>query len=157
VPLSVIVTETRPLRQGARLTAWELSRSGVPARVIVDGAAGSVMARGGVDLIITGADRIAANGDVANKIGTYGLAVLARAHSIPFYVAAPLSTFDPDLPTGDGIPIEQRSAHEVEVAPGVDVLNPAFDVTPAELITALVTDRGVLRPPYEEAIRKVLR
>jgi methylthioribose-1-phosphate isomerase len=157
VPLSVIVTETRPLRQGARLTAWELSRSGVPARVIVDGAAGSVMARGGVDLIITGADRIAANGDVANKIGTYGLAVLARAHSIPFYVAAPLSTFDPDLPTGDDIPIEQRSAHEVEVAPGVDVLNPAFDVTPAELITALVTDRGVLRPPYEEAIRKVLR
>ncbi len=156
VPLSVIATETRPLRQGARLTAWELSRSGVPARVIVDGAAGSVMARGGVDLVITGADRIAANGDVANKIGTYGLAVLARAHSIPFYVAAPLSTFDPDLPTGDDIPIEQRSADEVEVALGVDVLNPAFDVTPAELITALVTDRGVLRPPYEEAIRKVL-
>ncbi len=156
VPLSVIVNETRPLRQGARLTAWELSRSGVPARVIVDGAAGSVMARGGVDLVITGADRIAANGDVANKIGTYGLAVLARAHSIPFYVAAPLSTFDRDLPTGDDIPIEQRSADEVEAAPGVDVLNPAFDVTPAELITALVTDRGVLRPPYGEAIRGVL-
>jgi len=155
VPLSVIANETRPLRQGARLTAWELSRSGVPARVIVDGAAGSVMARGEVDLVITGADRIAANGDVANKIGTYGLAVLARAHSIPFYVAAPLSTFDRDLPTGDDIPIEQRSADEVEVAPGVDVLNPAFDVTPAELITALVTDRGVLRPPYGEAIRKV--
>ena len=156
VPLSVIANETRPLRQGARLTAWELSRAGVPARVIVDGAAGSVMARGDVDLVITGADRIAANGDVANKIGTYGLAVLARAHSIPFYVAAPLSTFDPDLPTGDDIPIEQRSADEVEVAAGVEVLNPAFDVTPAELVTALVTDRGVLSPPYEAAIRGVL-
>ncbi len=157
VPLSVIANETRPLRQGARLTAWELSRSGIPARVIVDGAAGSVMARGGVDLVITGADRIAANGDAANKIGTYGLAVLARAHSIPFYVAAPLSTFDPDLPTGDDIPIEQRSAEEVDVPAGVEVQNPAFDVTPAELITALVTDKGVLRPPYEEAIRGVLR
>jgi methylthioribose-1-phosphate isomerase len=156
VPLSVIANETRPLRQGARLTAWELSRSGIPARVIVDGAAGSVMARGGVDLVITGADRIAANGDAANKIGTYGLAVLARAHSIPFYVAAPLSTFDPNLPTGDDIPIEQRSAQEVDVPAGVEVQNPAFDVTPAELITALVTDRGVLRPPYEDAIREVL-
>jgi methylthioribose-1-phosphate isomerase len=151
--IDVIADETRPLRQGARLTAWELSRAAIPARVIVDGAAGAVMAGGEVDLVITGADRIAANGDAANKIGTYALAVLARAHGIPFYVAAPWSTFDLSLASGDAIPIEQRAAEEI-VGPvgGARAYNPAFDVTPAELITAIVTDRGVLRPPYAASI-----
>jgi len=150
--IDVVVTETRPLRQGARLTAWELAKAGIPARVIVDGAAASLMARGEIDLVITGADRIAANGDVANKIGTYALAVLADAHGIPFYVAAPLSTFDVSLRTGDAIPIEERGPEEIDPAPGVEAYNPAFDVTPASLLAAIVTDRGVLRPPLEAAI-----
>ena len=154
--IDVIADETRPLRQGARLTAWELARAGIPARVIVDGAAGALMAGGEVDLVITGADRIAANGDVANKIGTYGLAVLARAHGIPFYVAAPWSTFDLSLASGDAVPIEQRTGEEVLGATsGVQAYNPAFDVTPGELIAGIVTDRGVLRPPYEAAIAAV--
>jgi methylthioribose-1-phosphate isomerase len=152
----VVSGETRPLRQGARLTTWELARSGVPVHAVVDGATASLMAQGAIDLVITGADRIAANGDVANKIGTYGLAVLAEAHGIPFYVAAPRSTFDAELASGDLIPIEERPGSELDVAPGAEVLNPAFDVTPAELINGLITDRGVLEPPYGEAIRKLL-
>lgn len=153
--IRVVSTETRPLRQGARLTAWELSKGGVPVTSVVDSAAASLMAKNAVDLVITGADRIAANGDVANKIGTYALAVLAKAHGIPFYVAAPRSTFDLSLESGSGIPIEERAAEEVDAAPGVEVYNPAFDVTPAELIAALVTDRGVVRPPYRENIKRL--
>jgi methylthioribose-1-phosphate isomerase len=151
--IDVVATETRPLNQGARLTAWELGRAGIACRVIVDSAAASLMAAGEIDLVITGADRIAANGDSANKIGTYALAVLARTHGIPFYIAAPRSTFDFGLDTGAAIPIEQRAAEELPTAPGVQVYNPAFDVTPAELISGVVTDDGVLRPPLEEAIR----
>jgi methylthioribose-1-phosphate isomerase len=153
--VQVFADETRPLLQGSRLTAWELSRAGIPVRVIADVTAASLMRAGQVDLIIVGADRIAANGDAANKIGTYALAVLARHHEIPFYIAAPTSTFDPSLPNGDGIVIEQRDRDEVArgfgritVPQGVDVNNPAFDVTPAELITAIISDRGVHRPPF---------
>mgnify|MGYP005831804073 CR=1 FL=1 len=151
--LHVFVDETRPLLQGARLTAWELRRRGIPATLICDAMAGWVMREGRVDAVITGADRIAANGDTANKIGTYALAVLARAHQIPFYIAAPLSTFDPALADGGAIPIEQRDPREIThsfgqpTAPeGVEAYNPAFDVTPAELITAIITDHGVVRP-----------
>jgi methylthioribose-1-phosphate isomerase len=151
----VWVDETRPVLQGARLTAWELAREGVPHTVIADVAAASLMAGGEVDLVVVGADRIAANGDTANKIGTYGVAVLAHAHGIPFYVAAPFSTIDPTLPDGRGIPIEERDAQEVRelaghaiVPAGSPARNPAFDVTPARLITAIVTERGVLRPPF---------
>jgi methylthioribose-1-phosphate isomerase len=151
----VLSTETRPLRQGARLTVWELHRAGIPVTAIVDSAAAACMAEGNIDCVITGADRIAANGDVANKIGTYGLAVLARAHQIPFYVAAPFSTFDLSLTTGEAIPIEERAGEEVDAAPGVAVRNPAFDVTPADLVDALITDRGVLRPPYTQALSQV--
>jgi methylthioribose-1-phosphate isomerase len=147
----VWVDETRPLLQGARLTAWELERAGIPHRVVTDSAAGSLLAAGAVDRIVVGADRIAANGDVANKIGTYPLAVLAARHDVPFYVAAPLSTIDPGTPTGAAIPIEERDP--AEVAPGA--FNPAFDVTPAELVRAIFTEAGVLEPPYEEAIRNV--
>ncbi|UCF42190.1 MAG: S-methyl-5-thioribose-1-phosphate isomerase [Gemmatimonadota bacterium] len=154
--VQVVSCETRPLRQGARLTTWELARNGVPVRTVVDGAAAALMAQGAIDLVVTGADRIAANGDVANKIGTYGLAVLAEAHGIPFYVAAPRSTFDAELASGDLIPIEQRPASEMEVAAGAEVVNPAFDVTPAELINGIITDRGVLAPPYGEPIRELL-
>jgi methylthioribose-1-phosphate isomerase len=159
----VWVDETRPVLQGARLTAWELGRLEIPRTLIVDGAAGSLMARGLVDLVIVGADRIAANGDVANKIGTYGLAVLARHHGVPFYVAAPTSTVDPSTPTGTGIPIEERDPAEVlaplgvpVAEPGTPAANPAFDVTPAELITAIVTEAGVVRPPYRETLPKLL-
>jgi methylthioribose-1-phosphate isomerase len=151
----VWVDETRPVMQGSRLTAWECVREGIPHRVIADVAAGSLMARGEVDLVVTGADRIAANGDTANKIGTYSVAVLARHHGVPFYVAAPFSTIDPSLPSGAQIPIEERDAAEVrrvgaqQTAPEASpVFNPAFDVTPAALITAIVTERGVFRPPY---------
>lgn len=147
--------ETRPRQQGLRLTAWELMRDGIPFASIADGAAGSLMRAGKVDLVVAGADRIAANGDSANKIGTYSLAVLARHHGIPFVIAAPSSTLDPTLPNGDAIPIEERSADElthfegVAVAPaGCPVFNPAFDVTPADLIEAIVTEKGVFRPPY---------
>ena len=151
----VWVDETRPVLQGARLTAWECVREGIPHRLISDVAAASVMARGQVDLVVTGADRIAANGDTANKVGTYSLAVLARHHGVPFYVAAPFSTIDPALPSGAGIPIEERDPAEVRCVGGRQiaplespVYNPAFDVTPAALITAIVTERGVFRPPY---------
>ncbi len=155
----VLAPETRPFLQGARLTAWELARDDIPVKLVTDSMAGSLMQGGQVDVVVVGADRIAANGDVANKIGTYTLAVLARAHDIPFYVAAPLSTLDLDTPTGDRIPIEQRSVDEVltlggvRIAPeGVDALHPAFDVTPAELVTAIITERGVVRPPYSAAL-----
>lgn len=144
----VFADETRPVGQGARLTAWELARAGVPVTVICDNMAASLMAKGEVDLVIVGADRIAANGDVANKIGTYGLAVLARHHGIPFYVAAPASTFDLSLSCGDEIPIEERSPREVmpTQVSGVEVWNPAFDVTPAELVSGIVTEHGVFPP-----------
>ena len=153
--VEVYADETRPLLQGSRLTAWELRRAGIPVTVLTDGAAASLMVRGQVDLCIVGADRIAANGDTANKIGTYGVAIAARHHGIPFYVAAPASTFDPATNSGDAIEIEQRNADEVRCGfglltapPDVDVYNPAFDVTPAALISAIVSDRGVHRPPF---------
>jgi len=152
----VYVDETRPLLQGARLTAWELAHAGVPCTVITDSMAASLMRAAQVDLILVGADRIAANGDFANKIGTYGLAVLARAHGLPFYVAAPFSTIDLSIPDGRTIPIEERDAREVQELAGHRIVpaasparNPAFDVTPAALITAIITERGVFRPPYD--------
>ncbi|HEY7283145.1 MAG TPA: S-methyl-5-thioribose-1-phosphate isomerase [Actinomycetota bacterium] len=161
--IHVWVDETRPLLQGARLTAWELQRLGVPFSVIADGAAGSLMARGRVDAVIVGADRIASNGDVANKVGTYPLAVLAARHEVPFYVAAPTSTVDPSTPSGDRIEIEERDPEEVthafgtRIAPvGAPALNPAFDVTPAELVTAIVTERGVVRAPYGQGLASLL-
>ena len=150
--VSVYADETRPLLQGSRLTAWELSRAGIPVTVLTDSMAASLMRGGEVDLVIVGADRIAANGDVANKVGTYALAVVAHHHGIPFYVAAPTSTLDPDAPDGDAIEIEHRPAAEVAVAPAgplVRVHNPAFDITPADLVTAIVTDAGVSRAPYD--------
>ncbi len=146
----VWVDETRPLLQGGRLTAWELEQLGIPHAVIVDGAAASLMARGEVDLIVTGADRIAANGDTANKIGTYGLAVLARHHGLPLVVVAPTSTLDPTAASGAEIPIEERDP--AEVSPRAAARNPAFDVTPAELVAAIVTERGVHRAPYAESL-----
>ena len=159
----VWVDETRPLLQGARLTAWELQKEGVPHRVICDDMAGYLMARGEVDAVLVGADRVAANGDTANKIGTYSLAVLARWHGIPFYVAAPLSTLDPGTSSGDRIPIEERDPSEVlsfmglETAPpGSPAFNPAFDVTPAGLITAIITEAGVVRQPLEVGIRELI-
>ena len=151
----VFVCEARPLRQGSRLTAWELARNDIPCTVMVDSAAASVIGQGRVDAVILGADRIAANGDVANKIGTQNLAVIAQSYGIPFYVAAPRSTFDLDAETGAAIPIEQRAADEVETARGVSVYNPAFDVTPAHLITGIVTDAGLIEPPYAESIRAI--
>ena len=155
----VWVNETRPVLQGARLTAWECMKDGIPHRLIADATAAWLMAKGQVDLVITGADRIAANGDTANKIGTYGLAVLAKRHGIAFYVAAPFSTIDPTLASGALIPIEERDANEIRqvggrlVAPELSpVFNPAFDVTPAELITAIITERGVHRSPFRFAL-----
>jgi methylthioribose-1-phosphate isomerase len=155
----VWVDETRPLLQGARLTAWELKQLGIPFRLVTDSSAGPLMARGMVDRIVVGADRIAANGDTANKIGTYTVAVLAQRHGVPFYIAAPLSTIDRATPDGAAIPIEERQPGEVtdvfgrRIAPeGTDALNFAFDVTPHELITAIVTEAGVLEPPYTESI-----
>jgi methylthioribose-1-phosphate isomerase len=149
----VWVDETRPLLQGARLTTYELDRAGIPYRLVTDSSAGTLMARGLVDRVVVGADRIAANGDVANKVGTYPLAVLAHRHGVPFYVAAPLSTVDPATPSGDAIPIEERDG--AEVATGLPALNFAFDVTPAELVSAILTEAGVLRAPYEEVIAAV--
>jgi methylthioribose-1-phosphate isomerase len=156
----VWVDETRPLLQGARLTAWECRKMGVAYRVVTDSSVGALMSRGLVDGVIVGADRIAANGDTANKIGTYTVAVLAQRHGVPFYVAAPLSTIDPSTASGAQIPIEERDEAEVTgfhglrtTPPDARALNFAFDVTPAELIAAIVTERGVLRPPYEAAIR----
>jgi methylthioribose-1-phosphate isomerase len=159
--VEVYVDETRPLLQGSRLTAWELTRAGIPATVLVDSAAATLMQSGRIDLCIVGADRIAANGDVANKIGTYGLAIVARHHDVPFYVAAPTSTFDPSTATGDEIVIEQRSPDEVRCGFGVPtapidaaVFNPAFDVTPAALVTAIVSDQVVHRPPFDFSHRR---
>jgi methylthioribose-1-phosphate isomerase len=159
----VYVDETRPFLQGARLTAWELQQLGVPMTLITDSMAGHFMSRGNVDLVVVGADRVAANGDVANKIGTYSLAVLANANDIPFYVAAPISTIDLSLASGAEIPIEERSPAEVvqvgsqRIAPeGVVAAHPAFDVTPARLVTAIVTERGVLRPPYERTLAEAV-
>ncbi len=158
--LHVYVDETRPVLQGARLTAWELQKEKIPATLITDNMAGFLMQQGRIDKIIVGADRIAANGDIANKIGTYALAVLAKAHGIPFYVAAPLSTIDVSIKTGATIPIEERSGTEVThlrglpIAPAkTKVYNPAFDLTPARYITAIVTERGILRKPYLNSIR----
>ena len=162
--VAVFADETRPYLQGARLTAWELQQDGIDVTLITDNMSGHFFQQGKFDAVIVGADRIAANGDTANKIGTYTVAVLADAHGVPFYVAAPISTIDPHCPSGASIPIEERSASEVteifgaRVAPeGIAVRHPAFDVTPARLITAIITERGVLRPPYEEAIRTALR
>lgn len=161
--VQVYADETRPVLQGARLTAWELSRDSIPVTLLPDGAAGHLMATRRVDLVVVGADRIAANGDVANKIGTYGVAVLAHRHRIPFYVAAPTSTFDLELASGTEIPIEERDASEVtgyggiRWAPaGVGAFNPAFDVTPAELVTAIITERGVIRPPSAITVRSMV-
>ena len=157
--VAVFADETRPYLQGARLTAWELQRDGIDVTLITDSMAGHFFHQGKFDAVLVGADRIAANGDAANKIGTYTVAVLANAHGVPFYVAAPVSTIDPNCPTGAEIPIEERSAAEVtdiggtRMAPeGIHVRHPAFDVTPARLITAIVTERGVLRAPYPESI-----
>lgn len=157
--LHVFVDETRPILQGARLTTWELQRAGIPSTLITDNMAAHFMRRGGIRAVFVGADRIAINGDVANKIGTYGLAVLAREHSIPLYVVAPRSTIDLRLSDGEGIPIEERasdevtSIHGIRIAPeGVQVANPAFDVTPARYVAAIVTEAGIARPPYESSI-----
>mgnify|MGYP001545071616 FL=1 len=159
----VYCDETRPYLQGARLTAWELHEEEIPCRLICDNMPGSLMARGMVDLVVVGADRIAANGDVANKIGTYQLAILCKHHNIPFYVAAPVSTIDLEIKDGSQIPIEERSSEEVtaikgvQIAPkGVQALHPAFDVTPADMITAIITDKGVLKAPYEKGLREVV-
>jgi methylthioribose-1-phosphate isomerase len=160
--IRVIATETRPLMQGARLTAWELFREGIPVTLITDNMAGSLMQGGEVDLVIVGADRIARNGDVANKIGTYTLAILAKEHEVPFYVAAPLSTFDRNIQTGREIPIEERAKEEVtapwgrRLAPeGIEVRNPAFDVTPHRYVSAIVTERGIIRPPFAEGMQQI--
>ncbi|HET6548139.1 MAG TPA: S-methyl-5-thioribose-1-phosphate isomerase [Solirubrobacter sp.] len=159
-PVEVFACETRPLLQGARLTAWELADAGIPVTVLPDGAAPALLARGGADAVIVGCDRVAANGDVANKIGTYALALAARHHGVPFYVAGPCSTLDAATPSGAEIEIEQRDGGEVRAIAGLGVTtavwNPAFDVTPAELITALITDAGVLRAPYGPAIAGAL-
>ena len=159
--LRVLVPETRPYLQGARLTAWELHEGGVPLTLLTDNMVGHFMKTGDVGAVVVGADRIAANGDTANKIGTYQIAVLAHEHGVPFYVAAPVSTFDLTIPSGEQIPIEERAAEEVthlrgmRIAPDVAVANPAFDVTPARLISAIICERGVARPPYAESLRRL--
>lgn len=162
--IAVYADETRPLLQGARLTAWELMRAGIDVTLITDSAAGTALRQGRIDAVFVGADRIARNGDVCNKIGTYSVAVLARANGVPFYVVAPLSTFDPELASGAQIPIEERPAEEVTEAfgrrtapPGVRVYNPAFDVTPAELVSAIVTEVGIVREPTTERVEDALR
>ena len=158
--MNVFATETRPLLQGARLTMWELKHYGIPSTLVCDSAVGTLMRQGKIKKVIVGADRIARNGDTANKIGTYSLASLAKLHQIKFYVAAPSSTFDLSIPNGSHIPIEERSADEVvyglgtRIAPkGIRVYNPAFDVTPHEWITAFITEKGVIRPPYGKNFR----
>jgi methylthioribose-1-phosphate isomerase len=160
--IHVYADETRPFLQGARLTAWELMADGIPTTVICDNMAASLMRAGRIQAVVVGADRIAANGDVANKIGTYNVAILAKEHGIPFYVAAPWSTIDTATPTGDSIPIEERAAIEVthhggkQLTPhGVGICNPAFDVTPAKYVTAIITERGVLHAPYTESLREM--
>ena len=161
--IAVLADETRPFLQGARLTAWELVKDGIKTTVITDNMSASMMRLGHVDLVVVGADRIAANGDVANKIGTYGVAVLAKEHGIPFYVAAPLSTIDLETPDGSRIPIEERNDREVthvgasRLTPeGALIRNPAFDVTPAKYVTAIITERGVARPPYAESLASLV-
>jgi methylthioribose-1-phosphate isomerase len=161
--IAVIADETRPFLQGLRLTAWELAKDDIPVTVITDNMAGHVMKEKKVDAVVVGADRIAANGDAANKIGTYMVAVLAERHKIPFYVAAPITTLDLSIPTGEQIPIEERDAREIthvaekQLGPdGIQVHNPAFDVTPNELIAAIITDKGVARAPYVESLRKLV-
>jgi methylthioribose-1-phosphate isomerase len=161
--IAVIADETRPFLQGARLTAWELAKDEIPVTVITDNMAGHVMKQGKVDAVVVGADRIAANGDTANKIGTYMVAILAREHSIPFYVAAPVSTVDLNITNGDQIPIEERDTREVthlrdqQLTPtGVPAHNPAFDVTPNELIAAIITDKGVARQPFTSSLKKLV-
>ncbi len=160
--IKVIATETRPFLQGARLTAWELDKDGIPVTLITDNMAGYVMGKGMVDAVVVGADRIALNGDVANKIGTYSLSILAKFHKIPFYVVAPISTIDYNCASGDLIPIERRDAKEVthilgnKIAPDVDVLNPAFDVTPNENISSIITENGVAKAPFSESLRAML-
>jgi methylthioribose-1-phosphate isomerase len=158
--VQVFSDETRPLLQGSRLTAWELRRDNIPVTVIVDNMAGHFMQKGQVDCVIVGADRIAANGDTANKIGTYTVAVLAREHGVPFYVAAPISTLDLSIPDGGHIPIEERDPDEVRKIQGVPIApenisaaNPAFDVTPHRYVSAIITERGVARAPYETSLR----
>jgi methylthioribose-1-phosphate isomerase len=159
--IEVIATETRPFLQGARLTAWELDRDGIPVSLITDNMAGYIMSKGMVNAVVVGADRIAANGDVANKIGTYTLSVLARSHNIPFYVAAPMSTIDFDCPGGESIPIEERNPDEVthisgiRIAPEVNVYNPAFDITPNENISAIITERGIVVKPFAVSLLKL--
>lgn len=162
--IQVLVDETRPRLQGARLTSWELKMQNIPHRVIADGASGHFMRTEGVDFCVVGCDRVAANGDTANKIGTYNLAVVAHENGVPFYVAAPTTTIDMDTPTGDDIEIEERPAREVthvgdcQITPdGIDVGNPAFDVTPARYITAIITERGVVYPPYEDTLRTIMQ
>jgi len=162
IQLKVFADETRPVLQGARLTAFELQQAGVDVTLICDNMAGHVMSKGWVQAVIVGTDRVAANGDVANKIGTYGVAVMAKAHNIPFYVACPLSTIDLSTPTGDDIPIEERHPDEVShgfgkrTAPeGVAIYNPAFDVTPNELVTAIITEKGIVRAPYSESLKSL--
>jgi methylthioribose-1-phosphate isomerase len=157
--INVYADETRPFLQGSRLTAWELMKDGIPTTVISDNMAGAMMGQGKIGAVVVGADRIAANGDVANKIGTYSLSILAHEHGIPFYVAAPFSTIDLATPSGDKIPIEQRAAREVthmgdrQIAPdGVSIENPAFDVTPHRYVTAIITERGIARAPYGESL-----
>ena len=160
--IDVFADETRPFLQGARLTAWELMKDNIPTTVLCDNMAAHLMSKGRIQAVIVGADRIAANGDVANKIGTYGVSILAREHGIPFYVAAPWSTLDLETATGDGIPIEQRDPREVthangkQMTPnGVAIENPAFDVTPAKYVTAIITERGILRAPYQQSIQQM--
>lgn len=162
--LKVIATETRPLLQGARLTAWELKQAKIPFTLITDSMAGYFMSRGGIDCVIVGADRIAANGDTANKIGTYTLAVLAKENGIPFYIAAPTTTIDISIASGKEIPIEQRSRTEVAYFQGIcitpddcEISNPAFDVTPAKYITAIITERGIIRKPFGEGIGEMIK
>jgi methylthioribose-1-phosphate isomerase len=161
--IKVVADETRPFLQGARLTAWELWKDGIDVRVISDNMAGAFMHQGLIDAVIVGADRIAANGDVANKIGTYSVAVLSKQHQLPFYVAAPISTLDLSIPDGSHIPIEQRDSGEVThiggvrmVPEGVRVFNPAFDVTPHEFVSAIITERGVARPPFDTSLKALV-
>jgi methylthioribose-1-phosphate isomerase len=158
--VQVFADETRPFLQGARLTAWELVKDNIPTTIIAESMAGPLMKKGDVDFVVVGADRIAANGDVANKIGTYTVAMMAQAHGVPFYVAAPLSTIDLETPNGDAIPIEQRNPRELthfgptRVAPeGAGVWNPVFDVTPARLVAGIITEKGIVRPPFDESLR----
>jgi methylthioribose-1-phosphate isomerase len=161
--IMVVADETRPWLQGLRLTSFELLEDGIPVTVIADNAAGSLMRKGRINLVITGADRIAANGDVANKIGTYQVALMANAHRIPFYVAAPISTIDAATPDGEAIPVEQRPLEEITriggvklAPPGINILNPAFDITPAKYVTAIITEEGIIRPPYGTHIKQIL-